>query len=375
MKKLLSFIFFMFLCCCFSLTVNAEECYHSNIYYSEQAKKIDDTYHGFDIICQDCHQKVGVQKSEHIWPEYTWTFRKKDLDSHIAIYKCIDCEATKEVVENHLWFKDGDYDDSRQCDFRFEYKRKNSTDHIKTYRCRCCDVVKKKKEKHSWVESVSKDGYLIYKNNNKTSHLQRYECDKCGERKWVEKSHRFNDGDCIRMATVSKPALIRYSCKICGATFDETETYAPDTVNSIDYLSNGRISDIYRNSKYITLNLAAPLKGGVIKIKIGKKTYIKKIKNTKKKIKVKIKPPKSKWGKKYTVKLIYKGKTLYSDWFTIWYAKNVKVGMTLKQVRYVRNWCDPDDITSRSGGWKFWHYEDGSMVTFKNGKVRSWRKA
>lgn len=231
----------------------------------------------------------------------------------------------------------------------------------------CGAILSTEKQRHeNWQDKYA------YMQKDKTSHIHLYECSDCGAEKQVTEAHEWKEEYCKRKATLTTYAIIHYSCDLCGETYDKSEKFDPESSHSIKYFDVEGSSDIYRNSKYFTAKLTHPLKGGVIKLKIGKKTYKKKIKNNSKKIKIKIKKPK--WGKNYTVELTYKGKYIYSDWFTVWYAKNVKVGMTTKQVNYVRDWCEPEYKTSRSGGWKFWHYENGSMVAFKNGKVKYWRK-
>lgn len=227
---------------------------------------------------------------------------------------------------------------------------------------------------HNWYFSSE------YKKKDNMSHLCVYKCYYCGATKDVEETHNWDEGNCIRQATVFAPAIIRYECWDCKATKDIMKKYSPDSEYSIKYFDDYDeeedeyyecFSTVYRNSKSITIYLEAPLKGGLVQVKFGKKTYTKKITNNSKNIKIKIK--KQKWGKKFTVKVTYKGIKLYSDWSYVWYAKKLKKGFTKKQAKYT--WGKPDDTASASGGWSYWYYDDGSYIGFKSGRVRYWYDA
>ena len=45
-------------------------------------------------------------------------------------------------------------------------------------------------------------------------------------------------------------------------------------------------------------------------------------------------------------------------------------GMTQKQVRYT--WGAPSSTSSSSYGFTYWNWDDGSMVSFRNGVVDYW---
>ena len=111
--------------------------------------------------------------------------------------------------------------------------------------------------------------------------------------------------------------------------------------------------------------------GDKLVLKIGKKKYTKKIKKNASRKTIKFKIKKSSPGKTVTLKLYNKyGQLLDEDDDIIYYAKNIKMGMTKKQVGYLVNWGYPDDTSKSSGGWTYWYYDDGSCVGFKNGRVR-----
>ncbi len=99
----------------------------------------------------------------------------------------------------------------------------------------------------------------------------------------------------------------------------------------------------------------------------GKKTYKATFKNKKTKIKLK---KKLKYGKKYTIRVYYKGKLLYKDFDYAYYAKKLKTGMTMKQARWT--WCSSDRKSKSSNGWTYWFYDGGSYIAFKNGRVNYW---
>ena len=111
--------------------------------------------------------------------------------------------------------------------------------------------------------------------------------------------------------------------------------------------------------------------GDKLVLKIGKKKYTKKIKKNASRKTIKFKIKKSSPGKTVTLKLYNKyGQLLDEDDDIIYYAKNIKMGMTKKQVEYLVYWGYPDDTSKSSGGWTYWYYDDGSCVGFKNGRVR-----
>ena len=100
--------------------------------------------------------------------------------------------------------------------------------------------------------------------------------------------------------------------------------------------------------------------------------YKKKIKNDKKTVKLNIKP--AEYGEKIKLALYYKGKKIgkdscdYND--EVWYSNRVTEGMTQKQVRYT--WGAPSSTSSSSYGFTYWNWDDGSMVSFRNGVVDYW---
>lgn len=115
-------------------------------------------------------------------------------------------------------------------------------------------------------------------------------------------------------------------------------------------------------------------KGEFLKVKIGRRTIKHKIKKTANKYRFKIRLGKQRYGKKFKVELFSKTKDLmftYTD--TIDYAKNIRNGMTKKQVRRV--WGSPENTGSASGGWSYWYYDDGSYVGFRRGRVDYWYSA
>lgn len=60
----------------------------------------------------------------------------------------------------------------------------------------------------------------------------------------------------------------------------------------------------------------------------------------------------------------------------ILYAKNMKIGMTKKQLkctyRFLNHWGNPSSTAASSGGWSYWYYDDGSYIIFRYGKVKGW---
>jgi transposase-like protein len=118
-------------------------------------------------------------------------------------------------------------------------------------------------------------------------------CNECGKDFTIKEKHDLDYIRTIKKATLLSKGVHQYKCDSCGAILNETFSWSLSQVedgNAVSY-NCSKVSKVYRNSKKITIWLRNPIKGSIIKVKIGKKTYTKKIK-TKKKIKIKIKKPK-----------------------------------------------------------------------------------
>lgn len=222
---------------------------------------------------------------------------------------------------------------------------------------------------HSWDEYV----YGKYYPYNDTHHTHvTAECYICGAAQSVLEPHDFYFDSATKYATPKANGVVAYSCTDCNKVIYKTSTWSYGTEWSTNYDIIDH-SFITRNSKTVKVKVKNALKGSKVKVKIGKKTYTKKVKSSSKTIKIKIKKP-VKYGQKVKITVTYNGKVIGKDkcdeWDVVWYANKIKVGMTKKQVKYT--WGTPESKSSASGGWAFWHYSDGSRVTFRNGKVRSW---
>ena len=230
---------------------------------------------------------------------------------------------------------------------------------------------------HDWYYS---DYYFYddyeYRQCDNTNHyrIDAY-CLNCDEVILTKEKHSFDYDDVVKLATPASKGTVRYYCEYCGKTINKKRAFKRGSSYSKCYDIKSH-SYINRNSKVVKVKLANALKGSVLKIKIGKKTYTKKIRSTKKTVKVKIKKP-VKFAQKVKITVLYKGKVIGTDqcedWDVVWYGNSVKVGMTKKQVKYT--WGSPSDTSSASGGWSFWHWSDGSYVDFKNGRVKYWYDA
>lgn len=216
---------------------------------------------------------------------------------------------------------------------------------------------------------------------------------------YVCDNHRWEDYfRCVRKATVNKDGVKRCYCELCDSYKEENFKWKLAAPNSRWYTSYNSIncSTVYANSKTVTVKLHNAVKGSIVKVKIGKRTYKKKVKSNGKRKKITIKINNPKMGNKVIVKLYFKGKLIGKnyEWVEIfnefgeceeegyernddivYFAKNIKKGMTKTQVKYCYNWGSPSSTGSYSNGMSYWYYDDGSYVGFKNGKVRSWYNA
>ena len=136
------------------------------------------------------------------------------------------------------------------------------------------------------------------------------------------------------------------------------------------------MSIVTRKSKKVKVrSLWSFQKGDVLKLKIGKKKYAKKVNKGSKAV-IKIKRPKT-WQKVsvslYDASGAKVGKTCKER---VYYSNGVKRGMTKKQVRRSYGYGKPDFTSTLDGGYKAWFYWDGDGSTYcvvfdKRGKVGS----
>ena len=117
---------------------------------------------------------------------------------------------------------------------------------------------------------------------------------------------------------------------------------------------------LYRNQTTLRGYVKNVHKGDVIIAKIGKKTYKKKVKKDKKKLKYSFKVKKAKYGTK--IKFIIKNKynqklTSYSD--IVYYSKKIKRGMTMAQAKCVPGWTNPGEKSHYDTGTYWWYDDDG----------------
>ena len=243
--------------------------------------------------------------------------------------------------------------------------------HTVQYECMDCGAVKTEKEAHSW-EDEDYDEYYTYYYENKKYHTYEQKCEDCNATRELRARHKyFSFYDKIaRYATFNKKGILVYSCIDCDGTKKVYKKWKSGTDYSRNYdIKHGTV---FNRQTSITVKLKRPSKGIVLRATIGTKKYKKKIKNNKKTVKLNIKP--AEYGEKIKLSLYYKGKKIgkdscdYND--EVWYSNRVTEGMTQKQVRYT--WGAPSSTSSSSYGFTYWNWDDGSMVSFRNGVVDYW---
>ena len=297
--------------------------------------------------CDTCGKEVN----------YTWTvYVPKNETVHSIAYSCPDCESILNVTDQeeiHYWSSGSDYE---------QY---NNQQHYIIESCEYCGMERKVPEEHDWNY-----GDTVPYNN--THHYRVQTCYYCGATRKVLEKHDPYSWDVIRYATPVTPGIETAECLDCDAKITRSIPWRLGDADSVDYSLDH--SMIYRNSKSVRVYLNHALKGAVVKVKIGKKTYKKTVKsNSTKSVKIKIKKPK-KAGKKVKVTMTYKGKLIGVDdcayWDIVWYAKAVKIGMTKKQCRYT--WGVPDRINKSSNGYEHWHWNNGDYLRFRRGRLDYW---
>ncbi len=310
----------------------------------------------------------GDSSCKHDWYSYIFSkYLPYDDEFHLRLRSyCHKCDADLGKLEAHNRFSN--YVNCIPLD---------ASNHKQIRHCPDCDS--------DYYEIVEHDLYESASPYNSSYHRTGLECAGCGYKEYYGfEKHRWDSSDesCVRKATLFKKGIIESNCADCYQTMKKNVSWKRGSSYSASYKIT-YFSNIYRNSKSVTVKIANPAKGAVLKVKIGKKTYKKKITNNKKKIKVKIKKPK-KYAQKFTIKLYYKGKLigvpdsyLIDDIETfdrVLYGKKIKKGMSKKQVRYLYDWGEPRDTASSSGGYTYWYYWSSKYVIFKNGKVKYWYK-
>ncbi len=139
--------------------------------------------------------------------------------------------------------------------------------------------------------------------------------------------------------------------------------------------------DITYKSKKIKVRLENVHSGDILKIKVGKKTYKKKIKADTADITYRIKIKKPTAGKKITFWVVNKyNQVLVSPLKTIVFKyKSVKKGMTKKQARLAIGWRDPTHINYYTYSEQWCYDDDGDGYTDSylyfngNGRVTGWQ--
>lgn len=136
---------------------------------------------------------------------------------------------------------------------------------------------------------------------------------------------------------------------------------------------------VCKNTKKVRVDVSNSQVGDVIKLKIGKKTYTHKIKSQTEKysVKIKIKKP-GFYGKKYTLTLKRKGKTITKVKEYVYLGKKVHIGDSKKKVKWLADWNDPDK-KNKSAYSEQWCYDwdgDGyhdAYLYFRKGRVSNWQ--
>ena len=194
----------------------------------------------------------------------------------------------------------------------------------------------------------------------------RVQAEECQHSYWV------SDKDYLSVPALGQ-GTVTYICSKCGASCQKTVSWQRGTLYSKDY--DIFHADVYAGDKIIKVS-APTIKGAVIKVTVGKKTYTRKATATKTKATYTIKIKKAKAGQQIIAREYYKGKVIGQDLLEshnyVFYSDHLKKGMASKYVPYT--WFgQPARVVKKSGGITIWYDGYGSWVRFKHGKVVSWR--
>jgi len=157
---------------------------------------------------------------------------------------------------------------------------------------------------------------------------------------------------------------------------DEYDGYF-GTYDLREWFAATKIAPTLTNSTKTKITARYVAKGDCFKVKIGKKTYTKKIKKTVKKCTFTVKHKKASVGTKIKVTHYNKfNQKMDSTAESIVFGgKKLKKGMTKKQVKMLYGYGSPDASSNGKYGWWQYNYEDGGpwkIIYFRNGKVNHW---
>lgn len=153
--------------------------------------------------------------------------------------------------------------------------------------------------------------------------------------------------------------------------------YSSKVRNNNPYMENYYLYKNQTKFKGLVKNVH---KGDIITVKIGKKKYTKKVTKNASKFNYTLKVKKAKFGTKITINIKNKFKqtlTSYND--IVYYAKEVKKGMTMKQAKCVPGWTNPKKKEHYDNATIWWYDDDGdgyaddSYLYFNSkGKLKKW---
>lgn len=335
-----------------------DSCRHYN--YSYVYEDIPGTGNHYKIKkCDSCGEEISRSEEDHFTVTPS-SYKRYDQNGHLAFYDCLHCNAITQSYEKHNLSLDCTYENVPKANC-----------HYRVYTCTRCGEKVKEPDEHSLL--YEPDSYTSI---NQYGHYANYRCYSCNGIMQQYEKH-YNDEKTIRLATPKKKGVVRIKCSKCSYSKNKSVKWAYGKDHCLTY-DIYDYSLVFFNSNTITVKLTRALKGAVLKVKIGKKTYKKKLNNTKKKVKVKI--GNNPIGSKISVKLYYKNRLIGMDesdnyeygWDRVLYARKIHLGMTTEQVKYTETWGAPDRTGSASGGWTFWYYNSGAYVAFQNGVVKQW---
>ena len=290
-------------------------------------ENLDDTYH--------CYANANgeMTKEKHSWRRGS-SCDYVDYEHHQITYTCDKCGATQTRDEDHDYIEhegewtDGyeEYDDvyyetwsTCKCgavkgcgsgaghewealyDNMFD-KKYDSTYHcLVTERCTYCGALKGFLVRHDDYEPC----YYKYAKIDSEYHNVKKMCHDCGLVSTKKARHSKAKTKVVKKATLKSKGKVQDVC-ICGAVIKTKKvSWKYNTKYSVSYNVTWN-TNVYRNSKHVTVTLKNPVKGSTVIVQIGKKKYKKKV-GKGKKVKIKINKPK-KYGQKIYIDVKYKGK-------------------------------------------------------------------
>ena len=170
--------------------------------------------------------------------------------------------------------------------------------------------------------------------------------------------------------TSSNPKILSIDSAFwCAKPGDVNVTIKQGTKTKVNkvHVYDLKLKPVYKTSKKAVLKTKGNLKGCTAVLKIGKKTYKKKITKKNQILKFKIKKPSA--GKKITVRILKGKKELFMGNLSVLFQKKIKKGMSIKRAKQTYEYEYNRFAPKKTGNREIWKFGKVKVI-LKNNKVQ-----